>query len=136
MQKILLCLIQKRVFRMPECSEPIDPTKVNYQSLPSPPNMSISYYDPEFGETVYKAYEHSRLTDIWRGSMYGAEVAQTFKRGFTPSPVRRKYREDMEEALRREEGHSDTQTEDDVDECTGARIRPNHFFCLYRMGKR
>ncbi len=92
----------------------INLTKVDYQSLPSRPDMAFFFYDPQFGEQVCQAYQRSRLTDDVRRYRYGAEAASTFKRGFTPSPVRRKWSEDLAEYIRRAElGLSDTEDEGD-----------------------
>nr|POF02188.1 hypothetical protein CFP56_69103 [Quercus suber] len=48
-------------------------------------------YDPDFGERVQKAYTRNRIAQGFRRSMYGAAVADTWKRGSTPEEARKEW---------------------------------------------
>lgn len=81
-------------------SEDITPTKIDYQSLPSPPEL-VPFWDVdhEFGWKVQCAYDVSTMRHSFRLHKYG-KYALKYKRGFTPSPLRRAYTEQQEELIR------------------------------------
>lgn len=84
-------------------SEDIAPANIDYQSLPSPPEPWLfEYVDDEFGFNVQCAYDISVLRQNFRLHKYG-EYALKYKRGFTPSPLRRAYTERQEELIRLDE---------------------------------
>lgn len=87
-------------------SKDFTPTNINYQSLPSPPEpVVVGYVDRDFGHDVQQAYDISIMREKWRLNKYG-EIATKFKRGFTPSPLRRAYWERHEESLRLDEQYT------------------------------
>ncbi len=87
-------------------SEDIEPTDIDYQSLPSPPEpVGVGYVDSEFGFNVQCAYDISVMRHNFRLHKYG-EYALKYKRGFTPSPLRRAYTEQQEELVRLDELHT------------------------------
>lgn len=59
----------------------------------------VGYVDDEFGFNVQCAYDISVLRQKFRLHKYG-EYALKYKRGFTPSPLRRAYTEKQEELTR------------------------------------
>ncbi|KAJ9624544.1 hypothetical protein H2203_005279 [Taxawa tesnikishii (nom. ined.)] len=86
------------------------PVSIYKTSLPSPPNPVFSYYDPAFGRKVREEYDRSQFIHFLREGKYGTEIAQRYKRGFTPEELRQEY-EDRIEQLRRED--EETVTSDD-----------------------
>lgn len=94
----------------PSSCDGFDPLSFDYQSLPSPPNPVFSYYDPAFGRKVREEYDRSQFIHFLREGKYGTEIAQRYKRGFTPEELRQEY-EDRIEQLRRED--EETVTSDD-----------------------
>ena len=79
---------------------PVDLSQVDYQSLPDKPEIVLDDYDPNMAERVLIALYTYDIRHAARVSNYGKEVAETYRRGLTPSPVRRKYREKCERAER------------------------------------
>lgn len=72
-------------------------TQIDYQSLPSPPDIGYYTYNPGFGEEVCSAYNWNMIRHGWRVNKYGEEVANEYRRGYTPSPVRQEFRRWQEE---------------------------------------
>lgn len=93
----------------PECASSLNPnssqdvplTEIDYQSLPSPPELyCLNYVDPDFEFNLQSAFDISRMRHNFRIHKYGDDAFK-YKRGFTPSPLRRAYTERQEEGIRR-----------------------------------
>lgn len=66
----------------------LHPAQIDYQSLPSRPDIGYYSYNPSFGDQVCEAYNRNRMRHGWRVNKYGEELANAYKHGHTPSPVR------------------------------------------------
>ena len=62
-------------------------------SLCSPPEFVYQHViDPQLGDEVQRAYAISRLRESLRRDKYGTEVANRWKRGFTPEEARQEWK--------------------------------------------
>lgn len=84
----------------------------DYQSLPSPPEVALSLYNPELGADVALAYKMSCFRFRLRSRKYGEEVARTWKRGSTPGEIRTAWWSAQQEALNRLNSPSPTPSPD------------------------
>lgn len=84
----------------------------DYQSLPSPPEVALSLYNPELGADVALAYKMSCFRFRLRSRKYGDEVARTWKRGSTPEEIRTAWWTAQQEALDRLNSPSPTPSPD------------------------
>ncbi|WEW60527.1 hypothetical protein PRK78_006014 [Emydomyces testavorans] len=98
-----------------DAAESHKPPVIDYQSLPSPPDYGLDLVDDLFGQSVTQAYDISCLRQTWREQMYGMEVANNTRRGWTPSPARRAYAELMEREKRLDELGTDEELSDEED---------------------
>ena len=102
-----------------QSTTPIDLTKIDYQSLPPKPEVSIDWYDPDLGDRVTTQWHGHRVRDAVRVAKYGKEIAEAYRRGQTPSPVRRNYIEDCE----RQEREAEMSLTEDEGEMDGDKLR-------------
>ncbi|KAK2763545.1 hypothetical protein FQN53_007300 [Emmonsiellopsis sp. PD_33] len=102
----------------------LDPTTIDYQSLPSPPDYGLDLVDDFFGRNVEIAYDLSCLVQTLREQKYGQEIATAYRRGFTPSPVRQEYADRMETLRILHELPSDDE-DIDIDEYVSIRKAEN-----------
>ncbi|KZF23197.1 hypothetical protein L228DRAFT_245934 [Xylona heveae TC161] len=105
---------------------------IKYEKLPSPPEGEFGFaqYDPEFGQKVCEALSSSQYREYLRVSKYGEEVAREFRRGFTPSPVRKAYQEKIERAEREWEDTTLSDQEWDAQCSDEADTPPTHYSSL------
>jgi len=75
---------------------PIEVTKLDYQSLRSQPERGIDWYDTGFGDKVTMQWRKHEIRKAIRVAKYGPKIAETYRRGSTPSPVRRNYHKKCE----------------------------------------